>query len=364
MGRLDGKVAIVTGAGQGIGLGIALALASEGASISIAELEADRAQRAAEEVRTRGVSVCAVTCDVRDRSQVDAAVTQTVRELGGIDIVVNNAIATGNDPALAASGGQRPFMETTEDLMRLQWESGPLGTFHVMQACYPHLRGRETSIVNVASRAGTDGIAGYTAYAAAKEAIRALSRVASREWGRDGIRSQRHLPPRPDPGPAEVRPKRTPVLRNSSSHTSRSGALGDAERDIGGAVIMLSSVERRLRHRPDDHGQRRRVVFGRSRSRRLTAPGQPRKEQLTMPDAITDEGVARLRERIGIARPHTNPPHYLSPNEDAFRHVAEAYGDDNPLWCDPSYGIDPPGGAGPSPPHTWSAGTRSSARTR
>ena len=57
-----------------------------------------------------------------------------------------------------------------------------------------------------------------------------------------------------------------------------------------------------------------------------------------MPDAITDEGVARLRQRIGIARPHTNPPHYLSPNEDAFRHVAEAYGDDNPLWCDPSYG--------------------------
>jgi NAD(P)-dependent dehydrogenase (short-subunit alcohol dehydrogenase family) len=80
-----------------------------------------------------GVSVCAVTCDVRDRSQVDAAVAQTVDELGGIDIVVNNAIATGSDAALAASGGQRPFIETTEDLMRLQWESGPLGTFHVMQ---------------------------------------------------------------------------------------------------------------------------------------------------------------------------------------------------------------------------------------
>ena len=63
-----------------------------------------------------------------------------------------------------------------------------------------------------------------------------------------------------------------------------------------------------------------------------------------MPDAITDEGVARLRERIGIPRPHTNPPHYRSPNEDAFRHVAEAYGDDNPLWCDPSYGAHHPMG--------------------
>ena len=95
----------------------------------------------------------AVICDVRDRPQVDAAVAHDGAELGGIDIVVNNAIATGSDPALAATGGQRPFMETTEDLMRLQWESGPLGTFHVMQACYPHLRGR-TSIVNVASKAG------------------------------------------------------------------------------------------------------------------------------------------------------------------------------------------------------------------
>jgi acyl dehydratase len=56
-----------------------------------------------------------------------------------------------------------------------------------------------------------------------------------------------------------------------------------------------------------------------------------------VPEAITDEGVARLRARIGVAHPHPQPPHYRSPNEDAFRHVAEAYGDDNPLWCDPSY---------------------------
>jgi len=57
-----------------------------------------------------------------------------------------------------------------------------------------------------------------------------------------------------------------------------------------------------------------------------------------MSDAITDEGVAQLRRRIGIAHPHTLPPRFRVPNEDAFRHVAEAYGDDNPLWCDPAYG--------------------------
>jgi acyl dehydratase len=57
-----------------------------------------------------------------------------------------------------------------------------------------------------------------------------------------------------------------------------------------------------------------------------------------MVDAITDEGVEQLRRRIGVAHPHTQPPRYFLPNTDAFRHVAEAYGDDNPLWCDPAYG--------------------------
>jgi acyl dehydratase len=66
---------------------------------------------------------------------------------------------------------------------------------------------------------------------------------------------------------------------------------------------------------------------------------------------ITDEGVARLRARIGVARPHTQPPWYLAPNEDAFRHVAEAYGDDNPLWCDPAYAATSRWGGPIAPPH-------------
>ena len=52
---------------------------------------------------------------------------------------------------------------------------------------------------------------------------------------------------------------------------------------------------------------------------------------------ITDECIARLRARIGVAEPHPMPPHYALPTTDTFRHVAEAYGDDNPLWCDPDY---------------------------
>jgi acyl dehydratase len=66
---------------------------------------------------------------------------------------------------------------------------------------------------------------------------------------------------------------------------------------------------------------------------------------------ITDEGVARLRARIGVPHPHTQPPWYRVPNEDAFRHVAEAYGDDNPLWCDPAYAAGTRWGGPIAPPH-------------
>jgi acyl dehydratase len=65
---------------------------------------------------------------------------------------------------------------------------------------------------------------------------------------------------------------------------------------------------------------------------------------------ITDEGLARLRATIGIAVPHTQPPHYFRPNEDAFRHVAESYGDANPLWCDPEYAAKSVWGESVAPP--------------
>src|SRR5262245_64556202 len=66
---------------------------------------------------------------------------------------------------------------------------------------------------------------------------------------------------------------------------------------------------------------------------------------------ITDAGVEALRQRIGIAQPHPQPPHYLSPNEDAFRHVAEAYGDDNPLWSDAAYAAGTRWAGVIAPPH-------------
>src|SRR3954453_732651 len=71
---------------------------------------------------------------------------------------------------------------------------------------------------------------------------------------------------------------------------------------------------------------------------------------VTTDGTITDEGIARLRARIGVAEPHPMPPHYALPTTDTFRHVAEAYGDDNPLWCDPSYATGTRWGGPIAPP--------------
>jgi acyl dehydratase len=71
---------------------------------------------------------------------------------------------------------------------------------------------------------------------------------------------------------------------------------------------------------------------------------------MVMVGTITDEGIARLRARIGVPEPHPCPPHYLCPGADAFRHVAESYGDDNPLWCDPGYGTTTRWGGTIAPP--------------
>src|SRR5438874_2439051 len=92
VGRLDGRVVLVTGAGQGIGQGVALAAAAEGAHIVAAGRTLDKVQKTADEVRTRGVDALAVQCDVRRRDEVDACVAATVERFGRLDGLVNNAM--------------------------------------------------------------------------------------------------------------------------------------------------------------------------------------------------------------------------------------------------------------------------------
>jgi NAD(P)-dependent dehydrogenase (short-subunit alcohol dehydrogenase family) len=179
-GRLQDRVAIVTGSGQGIGRGIALAMAREGALVTVAERNEKTGRVVAQELGEIGAPGLFVQCDVTRRDDVRRVVTTTVEERGGIDILVNNA----HDLRDLA----RPLIETDEEHLRRNLDSGFMGTYYFMQECYPYLKERRGNVINTGSMAGIAGRESLFSYAVTKEAIRAATRVAAREWGRDGIR--------------------------------------------------------------------------------------------------------------------------------------------------------------------------------
>src|ERR1700730_4030516 len=178
MGTLDGKIAIVTGAGQGVGEGVAFALADAGAKVVVAGRTASKVERTAATIHERGGSVTAVTGDVTDPAQVQACVDRTVSEYGTVDILVNNAQV----PPLG------PIAELPEELFDMGWRTGPLATFRFMRACYPYLKGGGV-VVNMGSGSAIrPDLTAFGAYGACKEAIRTMSRAAACEWGREGSR--------------------------------------------------------------------------------------------------------------------------------------------------------------------------------
>jgi NAD(P)-dependent dehydrogenase (short-subunit alcohol dehydrogenase family) len=157
-----------------------------------------------------------------------------VGEFGTLDILVNNAMA---DPGLSLI----PFMETTDEHMDKYWQSGPLATFHFMQVCYAHLRGHDSAIINVGSRAGIDGLWGYAAYGAAKEAIRALTKAAAREWGPDLIRVNAIAPYADSPANRLAQSLLPDETAPRGGATRPIGRAGDCELDIGRTVVYLAS---------------------------------------------------------------------------------------------------------------------------
>jgi hypothetical protein len=224
---LGGKVALVTGAGQGIGRGIALALAKAGADVVVLERNADSGARTADEIEQLDADAIAVVGDVRMRADCEAAVAAAVERFGGVDILVNNAQQV---PA-------GPLDTCTDDDMYAAWESGALAAFRLMQLCHPLMTARGGgAIVNLASGAGTEGLAGLGAYAVAKEGIRALTKVAMLEWGVDNVRVNTICPwarsdhwDGLDDRARAARLRRNPLRR-----------IGEPEADIGGVVVFLA----------------------------------------------------------------------------------------------------------------------------
>lgn len=184
MNCLNGETALVTGAGQGVGRGIALALAAAGARVALAGRTAEKVEKVAAEIEERGGRAAAFECDVTDADRIDRLVEQVVARFGGLSILVNNAQTTVHGHLL----------ELDEEVYQRGMDSGPTAILRLMRACHSHLKGRG-SIVNLGSAAGVRwDPSGYGGYAAAKEAIRVLTRTAACEWAADGIRVNAILP--------------------------------------------------------------------------------------------------------------------------------------------------------------------------
>jgi NAD(P)-dependent dehydrogenase (short-subunit alcohol dehydrogenase family) len=235
MKQLEGKVAIITGAGQGVGLGIAQAFADAGADLAISGRDAGKLQSVATQLRSRGVKVLAVAGDVRKRASANALVAATVAEFGKIDVLVNNA---------QSSVPGTPLESIDDATIALTLESGLFGTIYHMQAVFPYMKEHGGSIINFGSREGMHGGVGFGIYAATKEGIRGWSRTAAREWGKYKIRVNVVCPAALSPAAVKFLAEH-PTEAEMYKSTVALGYFGDPFADIGPVAVFLASSDSR-----------------------------------------------------------------------------------------------------------------------
>lgn len=247
MSFLNGKTAIITGAGKAvlsngecgsIGYGIATAYAKEGANLVLTGRNFQKLEDAKVELEEKyGVKVVIVQADVNagadNETVVNKVVEEAVKAFGRIDVLVNNA--------QASASGVTIEKHTTEQF-NLAMYSGLYATFYYMKACYPYLKETKGSVINFASGAGLFGNFGQCSYAAAKEAIRGLTRVAATEWGRDGI-NVNVVCPLAWTAQLEQFKNAYPDAFDKNVHMPPMGHFGDAEREIGRVCVQLANPD-------------------------------------------------------------------------------------------------------------------------
>lgn len=227
--RLDGRVALVSGAGRGIGASSALALAEAGADVAVLARDEQELESTAAKARASGARALALPTDVSDPDAVARAVSRTVEELGGLDVVVS--VTGGSAP--------RPFLETGDDELRDSYERNVLHGIRLVRDAVPHLVSSEAaSVVMISSAIGHVVGRGYLAYGSAKASLEHAVRLLAAELdpkvrinavAPGAIRTESLEQVAADPAIKETLERNTPLRR-----------LGEPE-DIASAVLYLAS---------------------------------------------------------------------------------------------------------------------------
>lgn len=177
---LEGKIAYVTGASRGIGKAIAVALAEYGADVAVAARTVEALEQTAKEIEALGRRALVVPTDVTDSKQVEESIAKTISELGGLEVVVNNA------------GGSR-FMSPLIGVREEGWDKSInvnlKSAFLVCKTVGPHLLNQgKGSVINISSVAGVHGSPTLSFYSAAKHGMIGITRTLAKEWGSLGVR--------------------------------------------------------------------------------------------------------------------------------------------------------------------------------
>lgn len=230
-GKLEGKVAIVTGGGQGIGEAIAVGYAREGAKVLVTGRTLSKLEEVVAKITAAGGTALALDAVAGDAAQSRATIDKVIAEWGRADVLVNNAHSFTDYLPLA-----EPKMEEN---CKIDFQSAFFGSLQLMQLCHPHMVSQGGgSIINMGSSYGIRCEPGFLAYAASKEAIRALTKTAAREWGKDKIRVNTILP-------SALSPKAIWYLEESKTYDLELSkvAMGrfGAPEDIAPTAIFLAS---------------------------------------------------------------------------------------------------------------------------
>lgn len=234
MGKMKDKVIIITGGGRGIGFGISTAFAKEGANLVLTGRTAKTLEAAKEKLeKEHGIKVLIVTADGSDEAAIKNVIKKTIETFGRIDTLINNA-QTSKSGVLLADHSKEDFDAAIM--------SGLYATFFYMREAFPYLKETKGSVINFASGAGLAGRAGQSSYAAAKEGIRGMSRVAASEWAEFGINVNVVCPLVMTEGLKKWK-EEYPDLYEKTIQSIPMGRFADPETDIGRICIFLASED-------------------------------------------------------------------------------------------------------------------------